>query len=301
MVVERALQVVAAAVGRTHRAKREAARVVDIDQFMRDRRRLRQNTEPAERIDPFKRLDRRRFYAGAADAVKAVAAGDEVAGDLVADAVLVVGDARTVGVEIMRLDVGGLIDGGEAGGIARVHQVERDLGLAVDRHRLAGRRMQVDAMTRPAEGELDAVMHQPFAMGARACANLIEHRNGAFLEQAGSDAAKHILARLAFENDVVDAVTVQQLAEQQSRRPRANDCDFCPQYLLSRFAYSPRVVIADLQCQLYHITIFTKAVGAKQCSPRHRAARTRRIGMPSEDKTRGGMSGLKTRANYITC
>ncbi len=232
MVVERALQVVAAAVGRTHGAKREAARMVDIDQFIGDRRRLRQNPEPAEWIDPLKRLDRRRFYAGAADAVKAVAAGDEVACDLMADAVLVVGDARMVGVEIMRLDVGGLIDGGEAGGLARVHQVERHLGLAVDRHRLAGRRMQVDAMTRPAEGELDAVMHQPFAMGARAGANLIEQRNGAFLEQAGADAAKHILARLAFENDVVDAVTVQQLAEQQSRRPRANDCDFCPQYLL---------------------------------------------------------------------
>src|SRR5258705_7695082 len=192
MVVERALQVVAAAVGRTHRAKREAARVVDIDQFMRDRRRLRQNTEPAERIDPFKRLDRRRFYAGAADAVKAVAAGDEVACDLMADAVLVVGDARMVGVEIMRLDVGGLIDGGEAGGLARVHQVERDLGLAVDRHRLGGWRMKVDAMTRAAEGEVEGVMNKPFGMGGRAGANLMEKGYGAFVERAGADKAEEI-------------------------------------------------------------------------------------------------------------
>ena len=37
-----------------------------------------------------------------------VAAGDEVAGDLVGDAVLDVSDARLAGIEIKRLDVGGL-------------------------------------------------------------------------------------------------------------------------------------------------------------------------------------------------
>ena len=108
VIVERALHVIAAAVRRAHGAERKSARMVGVDQFMRDRRRLRQDAEPAERIDPLEGLDRRRLDAGAADAVKAVAAGDEVAGDLVADAVLDIGDARMVGVEIMRLDVGGL-------------------------------------------------------------------------------------------------------------------------------------------------------------------------------------------------
>jgi hypothetical protein len=84
--------------------------VVGIDQLRADRRGFRQDAEPAERIDPLVGLDRRRLYAGAADAMKAVAAGDEVAFDLVADAVLDVADARAVGIEIERLDVGGLID-----------------------------------------------------------------------------------------------------------------------------------------------------------------------------------------------
>ena len=140
--------------------------------------------------------------------MKAVAAGDEVAGDLVADAVLDVGDARVVGIEIMRFDVGGLVDGGEAGGLARVHQVERHLGLAVDHHRLAGRGMHVDAVARAAEREFDAMVDQPLAMGAGAGADLVEQRHGAFLEQAGADAAEHIFRRLALQNDVVDAVEV---------------------------------------------------------------------------------------------
>jgi hypothetical protein len=63
-------------------------------------------------------------------------------------------------------------------------------------------------MARAAEGEFDAMMHKPFAVGARAGADLVEQRHGAFLEQAGADAAEHVLARLALENDVVDAVKV---------------------------------------------------------------------------------------------
>jgi len=59
---------------------------------MADRRRLRQDAEPAEWIDPLIGLDRGRFDAGAADAVKTVAAGDEGRIRLVGDAILDVGD-----------------------------------------------------------------------------------------------------------------------------------------------------------------------------------------------------------------
>ena len=86
-------------------------------------------------------------------------------------------------------------------------------------------------MARAAEGEFEAVMNQALAMRARAGADFIEQGHGAFLEQAGADAAEHIVRRLALQDDVVDAVGVEQLAEQQSRRSRANDCYFCPQHL----------------------------------------------------------------------
>src|ERR1700688_3954111 len=88
MIVERTLHVVAAAVHRAHRAKRKSPRVVRVDQFVADWRRLRQDPEPAERIDPLEGLDRRRLYAGAADAVEAVATGDEIASNLMRNAVL---------------------------------------------------------------------------------------------------------------------------------------------------------------------------------------------------------------------
>ena len=211
VILERTLQVIAAAVHRAHGAERKASLVVGVNQFVVDRRRLRQDAEPAERIDPLEGLDRRRLDAGAADAVEAVAAGDEIAVDLAGHAVLDIGDARTVGVEIMRLDVGGLIDRGQPRGLARVHQVERHLGLAVDHHRLAGRGLHVDAVPAAAEGELDAVMDQALAVGARAGADFVEQRHRALFQKAGADAAEHVFRRLALQDDVVDAVAVKQL------------------------------------------------------------------------------------------
>ena len=68
-------------------------------------------------------------------------------------------------------------------------------------------------------------------MRARTGADFIEQRHRSFFQQARANAAEHIIRRLALDNDVVDSVSVQQLSEQQSRRSRADDCDFCPQYL----------------------------------------------------------------------
>ena len=83
-----------------------------------------------------------------------------------------------------------------------------------------------------AECKLDAMMDQAFAMRARAGADLIEQGDRAFFQQAGADAAEHIVRGLALQDDIVDSVGVQQLPEQQACGSRADDCYFGPQYLL---------------------------------------------------------------------
>ena len=52
--------------------------MVVVDQLVRDRRRFRQDSEPAEWVDPLKCLDGGGRYAGAEDAVELVAAGAEI-------------------------------------------------------------------------------------------------------------------------------------------------------------------------------------------------------------------------------
>ena len=154
------LQIVAAAARRAHRAEREAARVVRVDELFRRRRHVGEEPEPAEGIDALVGRGRAGRNARAADPVRAVAAGDEVAGDLGPRAILDVAHPRPLAVEIVQGDVGGLIDGRRAGGGAGLHEVAGHLGLAVNGDRPAAEREKVDAMTAAVEGQFDAVVDE---------------------------------------------------------------------------------------------------------------------------------------------
>jgi hypothetical protein len=53
------------------------------------------------------------------------------------------------------------------------------------------------------------MMNQPLAMGALAGTGFVEQRHRAFLEQPGANPAEHVFRRLAFENQIINAVKVQ--------------------------------------------------------------------------------------------
>src|SRR5690606_29453233 len=145
-----------------------------------------------------------------AHAVEAVAAGDEVAGDLVRGAALAVTHDRRVRIEAVDADVLGFVDGRRTGGGARVHQVARDLGLSVDGHVLAaGEAGEVDAVALAVEAQLDPAVDQPLGVQPLSDAGLVEQVDCTLLEYAGADAAQHVVAALAFEDDRVDARPVQ--------------------------------------------------------------------------------------------
>ena len=129
-------------------------------------------------------------------------------------------------VEVVHLHVGGFVDRRQAGGLARVHQVARQLGLAIDHHVLAASELvHVDAMALAAEQHLEAAVHQAFAVHARAHAGLVHQVDADLLQHAGADAPEHVVAGLALEDDGVYAGLVQQLAEQQAGGARADDGD----------------------------------------------------------------------------
>ena len=64
-------------------------------------------------------------------------------------------------------------------------------------------------MARAAERQLNALVDQAFVVGARAGADFIKQDDRALFEQTGADAAQHIIRRLSFQNDIVDAVVVE--------------------------------------------------------------------------------------------
>ena len=83
-------------------------------------------------------------------------------------------------------------------------------------------------MPHPVDANLGAIMHQAFAVHARADACLVEEIDRHLLDDAGADAAEHIVAGMPLQDDVVDVVLLQQLAEQEARRPRPDDRDLRP-------------------------------------------------------------------------
>ena len=118
--------------------------------------------------------------------MKAVAAGDEVALQLMDLAVLLIAHDGAVAIEAHGLHVAGLVDRGQALGGAHFHQVARDLGLAVDHDALAaGQAVQVDAVALAAEQQLDAVVRQAFCAHAGVGTGLLQQVHRDLFEHAG--------------------------------------------------------------------------------------------------------------------
>ncbi len=80
-------------------------------------------------------------------------------------------------------------------------------------------------MAPAAEAQLEPLVDQAVLPHARADARLDEQVGGALLEHAGAQPLLDVLAAVALEHDRGDALAVQQVREQQPRRPGADDAN----------------------------------------------------------------------------
>ena len=76
-------------------------------------------------------------------------------------------------------------------------------------------------------GDLDAAMSQRFGVQPFRDARQLQHVDRALLQHAGANAAEHVLGRAPLEDHGIDARSMQQLSEQQSGRPGADDGNLC--------------------------------------------------------------------------
>ena len=126
---------------------------------------LGQDPEPGERVLALVHVQRAVGDRLAAHAVEAVAAGDDVAAQLLLGAVVAEADAGRVGVDARDGDVLDLEEQRAAGVQAGVDQVLDDLLLPVDGdRRAAGELGQGDAVADAVEAQLEALVHEPLAL-----------------------------------------------------------------------------------------------------------------------------------------
>jgi hypothetical protein len=222
VVVRVDLDVEPAQLGRSEAVQREAALVRGVDQFVRGRRDLGQDAEPAERV--LARAVREDAVGDgvAADAVEAVAAGDRPAAELVVAAVVAVADGRGPGIggDVLDLEQQRL-----AGRAPRRDQVLHDLLLAVDHDRAADQLLEVDPVPLAVVAQLDPLVDRALAVHPLADARLAQGVHRALLEHAGAHALDHVLLVAVLEHDRLDPVQVQEMREQQAGRAGADDAD----------------------------------------------------------------------------
>ena len=155
----------------------------------------------------------------------AIAAGDEIAVDLLAPAVLRVAHPRPAGIEIIDRKRLRFPDDAAACRLTCIRQIFLYLGLAIDHHASAGKTLQIDPVRAAVEREFDAVVRKTLAHHPRPDTSLVQQIDRAPLEQSGPDARLDILTRLPLKDDGFDAARVQQLGQQQPGRARADDGD----------------------------------------------------------------------------
>ena len=205
--------------------------MVGVDQLLMHRRGVGKDAQPAERIHPLEFLKYPSRNGLSRYAMEAIAACDVIARQALRAALMLEGQVRALALELVQLHLAGVVQGDGAAGLACLHQVASDFGLAVDHHALAsGQPLEVDALAAAIEGQLETIVRQAFAIHARGHAGLAQQVDHTLFEHAGADAAEHVVGTLAFEDDVVDAGVVQQLAEQQAGRASADDGDLSVHY-----------------------------------------------------------------------
>ena len=157
--------------------------------------------------------------------MEAVAAGDEVAGDLALEAVRAVADRGALADQVVDGNVPCLEDDDAARSEMRRREVLHHLLLAVDNDPLAREVGEVDPVCPPSELELDTVMDEPFPVHPLADAGLPQDLDRAVLQHAGPDAPLDPGAALALDDDRVDAGEVEQAREEKSGGACPDDAD----------------------------------------------------------------------------
>src|SRR5437773_1570977 len=225
VIIGGALHIEARQSGGAHGVKRETTLVVGINQLMLGRGRFGENADPSEWIFAMLGSERSRRNARPANAMKAVAAADEVTSEFDIAALVPEANLRRAADEIVDAHVARLEQNGSAVGEPPGDQILYDLLLAVDGHALADQLAEIDVVQGTTEREINAVVEHAFVLHARADAGFDEQVARPLLDEPGTDAALDIVAAAVFQDHTLDARAVEQMREHQPGGPCPDDTD----------------------------------------------------------------------------
>ncbi len=215
---------------------------IGVDQFLRCRRRFRQNTEPRERIDALVGGNDSFRHRWPADPVKTIAAGDEVAREFFGRAIFAVVNRRALGIEVVNGEIIHFEHNLSAGIETRLDQILHHFLLRIHRDGAAvGQLSHIDAVTASAEAEPYSFMPQSFPLQARANPGFDHQVHRALFQHTGPNTIFNVLAAAAFQNNRLNAVQVQQVGKHQAGRSGPDNTDLGSHAFLTYQRFRGRV------------------------------------------------------------
>src|SRR6185437_1158140 len=196
-----ALQVESRERRRTHGIKRESPVAIGIYKFMIRRGTLRENSQPSEWVVAFENAQHSVWNAGPADAVKAIAAGDEIAGHLLLTALVPetdlwvlcrhIVDAHVFDFEMQRFPVGKM----------ERHKVLHHLLLTVNRDTLLDESLEINAMQIAVDANVDAPVRHALTAHALANSEINEQIRRPMLDEARANPVFDVVTATVFDDD----------------------------------------------------------------------------------------------------
>src|SRR5512139_1797477 len=189
---------------------------------------FRQDSKPSERIVALEYIKHAIGNTGPADSVKAVAARNEIAIDLVLAAFVRELDLRLVAGQVVDGDVTDIEQHGSAIREAALDEVLHDLLLAVDRDALVHQRFEVDAMQITVNADIDAPMQHALALHPFADPQLGEQVRRPVLDQARANPIFNVVAAAILDDDRVDTLQAEESRKHEACWACSDDSDLRP-------------------------------------------------------------------------
>src|SRR5437879_13839249 len=145
-----------------------------------------EEAQPSERIIPLVNLERAGGNGWAADAMKAVTAGNKITGQFRFQPVVLEKNSRPRRCKILHAHILDFKKDRATAGLTRVDEISDDFALGVNRDGAAGQVGEINAMRAAPETQVDAMMHQPFVPHSLDDAHFGEQIGGGLFEQAGA-------------------------------------------------------------------------------------------------------------------
>src|SRR4029077_5277574 len=198
---------------------------VGIDDLVHRGLDLGEDPEPTEGVVALEAAEHSRGDRPAADAVEAVASGEDLALELPRPSVVDEADTRPIGRQVVPSDVAGLEEEWQPALDTRTDQILDDLRLAVNHDRASRELAERQAMTLALEREVDPVVHDPLTFEPDADADLAEQVGVPLLDHTGADPLLAVLAAARLDDDRLDPLGREDPGQGQPSRAGADDAD----------------------------------------------------------------------------